>query len=307
MKSRTFSMHFMAALLLSFLFLLPAGTVLSFAENADSTHAYIVDQAGVLSDTEREELNTRLQEFRETNQFDLVIVTTTGLDPDDRQDYADDFYDYNGYGYGSDRDGILLLVNINVDGTYESGNSWISTCGSGISLFPYSTIQEMGQVLTPYLTACNYTTAFQQFITLSKAQYNSASSGDGWTDGDWDTDWDDSWNQDDYWNEDQSFSVGSSGWDVKVIIISALVVGIMGTVVVVLILKRQLISVRPARDAGRYVVDNSLHLRSSHDIFLYSHVTQTRRPQQTDNSGPGGGGGGIHTSSSGSHHGGGGF
>ncbi len=297
MKSRTFSMHFMAALLLLFLFLLPAGTVLSFAENADATHAYIVDQAGVLSDTEREDLNTKLQEFRETNQFDLVIVTATGVNPDDRQTYADDFYDYNGYGYGDNRDGILLLVNVNADGTYESGNSWISTCGSGISLFSYSTIQEMGQVLSPYLTAGNYATAFQQFITLSKAQYNSGTSGDGW---------DDSWNQDDYWNEDQLFSVGSSGWDAKVIIISALVIGVMGAVVVVLILKRQLISVRPARDASRYVVDNSLQLRNSHDIFLYSHVTQTRRPQQTDNSGPGGGGG-IHTSSSGSHHGGGGF
>lgn len=297
MKSRTFSMHFMAALLLLFLFLLPAGTVLSFAENADATHAYTVDQAGVLSDTEREDLNTKLQEFRETNQFDLVIVTATGVNPDDRQTYADDFYDYNGYGYGDNRDGILLLVNVNADGTYESGNSWISTCGSGISLFSYSTIQEMGQVLSPYLTAGNYATAFQQFITLSKAQYNSGTSGDGW---------DDSWNQDDYWNEDQLFSVGSSGWDAKVIIISALVIGVMGAVVVVLILKRQLISVRPARDASRYVVDNSLQLRNSHDIFLYSHVTQTRRPQQTDNSGPGGGGG-IHTSSSGSHHGGGGF
>lgn len=301
MKSRTFSMHFMAALLLLFLFLLPAGTVLSFAENADATHAYIVDQAGVLSDTEREDLNTKLQEFRETNQFDLVIVTATGVNPDDRQTYADDFYDYNGYGYGDNRDGILLLVNVNADGTYESGNSWISTCGSGISLFSYSTIQEMGQVLSPYLTAGNYATAFQQFITLSKAQYNSGTAGDGWDD-----DWDDSWNQDDYWNEDQLFSVGSSGWDAKVIIISALVIGVMGAVVVVLILKRQLISVRPARDASCYVVDNSLQLRNSHDIFLYSHVTQTRRPQQTDNSGPGGGGG-IHTSSSGSHHGGGGF
>ncbi len=306
MKNRTFSVHLMAALLLSFLFLLPAGTVLSFAENADSTQDYIVDQAGVLSDTEREDLNTRLQEFRDANQFDLVIVTTTGLDPDDRQDYADDFYDYNGYGYGADRDGILLLVNINADGTYESGNSWISTCGSGITIFSYDTIQEMGQVLTPYLLACNYSTAFQQFITLAKAQYNSGSYGDAWEDDDWADNWNDSWA--DSWNEDQSFSVGSSGWDVRVIVIAALVVGVMGTVVVVLILKRQMISVRPARDAGRYVVDDSLRLRSSHDIFLYSHVTQTRRPQQTDNSGPGGGGGGgIHTSSSGSHHGGGGF
>lgn len=293
MKSKLFKMHFMAVLLLSLLFLLPAGTVISFAENSGSTHDYIVDQAGVLSDTDREDLNTRLQNFREENQFDLVIVTTTGLDPDDRQTYADDFYDYNGYGYGTERDGILLLVNVNADGSYESGNSWISTCGSGITLFSYSTIQEMGRVLTPYLTAGNYTTAFQQFVTLSKAQYNSGSSEDNSWD-DWDDDWD----------EDTEFSVGSSGWDVKVIAITALVVGIMGTVVVVLILKRQLISVRPARDAGRYVVEGSLQLRDSHDMFLYSHVTQTRRPQQDDNSGPGGG---IHTSSSGSSHGGGGF
>ena len=43
-------------------------------------------------------------------------------------DYADDYYDYNGFGCGEDRDGALLLISM------EPRYVYISTCGSGLKI-----------------------------------------------------------------------------------------------------------------------------------------------------------------------------
>lgn len=42
---------------------------------------------------------------------------------------ADDFYDYNGYGYGEEGDGIIFLISM------EERKWQISTCGFGITAF----------------------------------------------------------------------------------------------------------------------------------------------------------------------------
>ena len=62
-------------------------------------------------------------------------------------------------------------------------------------------------------------------------------------------------------------------------------------------------TVRPRNSAESYVRENSMVLNDSHDIFLYSTVSQTERPQDDDNDS---GGSSTHVSSSGETHGGGG-
>lgn len=42
----------------------------------------------------------------------MAIVTVNSLDGKTAQAYADDYYDYNGYGYGENDDGILLLISM---------------------------------------------------------------------------------------------------------------------------------------------------------------------------------------------------
>lgn len=296
------------ATLLLLLLLFPVGLITAFATGestvTDDTDTWplptpVVDQAGVLTEEQKAELEQDIQTIRDTYRFDLVIVTTTGLDPDDRQSYADDFYDENGYGYGTDRDGALLLVNVQADKSYTSGNSWISTCGVGIATFSDHDIQEIGADLTPRLESGNYYDAFSRFLFLSRAKLNSAANEYG------------EWNEDGFftWGSSSSSDWSSSQWSLSsggrnyiMILGVALFVGVLGTVIIVIALRRQMISVKTARDASRYVVDGSLYLRQSYDTFLYSNVTRTERPKATnsDNSG-------FHTSSSGNSHGGGGF
>ena len=58
----------------------------------------LVDDADLLTDSEEQELNTELDEISEKQQCDVVVVTKNSLDGKSAQDYADDFFDYNGYG-----------------------------------------------------------------------------------------------------------------------------------------------------------------------------------------------------------------
>lgn len=67
----------------------------------------LVDRADLLSELEEEELEARLDEISERQQADVVVVTVNSLDGKSAQDYADDFYDYNGYGIGTDKSGWI--------------------------------------------------------------------------------------------------------------------------------------------------------------------------------------------------------
>lgn len=69
----------------------------------------VVDNADVLTDEEEAYFLERCQTFTDEYKCEIVIVTITDLEGKTAQEYADDFYDYNGYGYGENKDGILCL------------------------------------------------------------------------------------------------------------------------------------------------------------------------------------------------------
>ena len=59
-------------------------------------------------------------------------------------------------------------------------------------------------------------------------------------------------------------------------------------------------TVRMKPDAADYMVNGSLQITRSNDVFLYHQVTKTAKPKDDDS----GGGSSVHTSSSGETHGG---
>ena len=69
---------------------------------------YVYDETNSLSETDFKELNDYLSRISYQNHFDIVavIVNDTGrLTP---MEYADDFYDYNGFS----EDGCLFLLSL---------------------------------------------------------------------------------------------------------------------------------------------------------------------------------------------------
>lgn len=95
----------------------------------------MVDAAGMLEAGEVEELETLLDDISNKNNMDVVAVIVSDLEGKTAQEYADDYYDYNGYGYGESRDGILLLIDM-------GSRKWhISVCGEGITAFTDSGLE----------------------------------------------------------------------------------------------------------------------------------------------------------------------
>lgn len=235
--------------------------------------ARLVDEAGLLTAEEASALLMQLDEISERQQSDVVVVTVDSLEGKSAMAYADDYFDYNGYGMGSDQSGILFLISMRE-------REWrLSTKGSAISAYTDAGQEYITDLVTPKLSERDYSGAFEKFASLCDRFLTQAAKG--------------------------------APYDVRNMprepvsttqILIALVGGALLALVVVMVMRSSLRSVRPQPVADSYVRPGSLYISSSRDIYLYSTVSRTAR--QTSSSGSGGGGSSTHTSSSGSTHGG---
>ena len=238
----------------------------------------VVDNADLLTDSQEQELEGRLEELVDKYGCDAVIVTTDTIDGKTPMAYADDYFDYNGYGIGSGHDGVLFLLSM------EDRDWWISTCGEGIDIFTDWGIKFIGEQMLSDLKNGNYYEAFSKFTELSDDFMNEAQNGKPY----------------DIHNKYKTF-----GDKLRIVLIS-IGIGIVASLIVTFSLKGQLKSVKPNNQAKDYIRSGSLKITESKDVFLYKNVDRTVRETSGGSSSGGGGGSSTHTSSSGSTHGGGG-
>ena len=229
----------------------------------------LVDGADLLTDSEEITLLSMLDEISERQMLDVVIVTTNTLEGKSPMAYADDFYDYNGYGFGASYDGVLLLVSM------EDRDWWISTCGYGITAFTDYGIDCLADRFLSDLGNGYYADAFAVFAEGCDEYITMARNG-------------------------KPFDIGAEPFDASGALMIAVVIGLIAAFIVTASMKGQLKSVRQ-QSAGSYLKQDSMRITDSRDLYLYRNVSRVRR--QTESSG---GGSSTHTSSSGRSHGGGG-
>ena len=250
--------------------------ILAFPAFAEETHdARVVDNASLLTQSEVEELTAKLDEISERQQLEVVIVTTNTIDGKSPMAYADDYYDYHNYGYGANKDGVLLLLSM------EDRDWWISTTGYGITAFTDAGIQLIGKEIVQYLSEGDYYGGFNLFAEEADRFVTQAKTG-------------------------QPYDVGSlpkekkKFFDAKSALI-ALGIAAVIALVVVFSIKSKYKPVKFKSNASDYLVQDSFVLTGSFDNFLYSNVSKTARSDSSS-----GGGSSTHSGSSGTSHGGGG-
>lgn len=242
-------------------------------EGAEAHPPRLVDGAGLLTVSEKKTLTAKLGEIGSRQKLDVIIVTQNGLGGKPIRDFADDYYDYNGYGYGKGRDGILLLVDM------DSHKYWMTTHGSATDVFTDAGIDYIGDCFKDDLSDENYFGAFDTFADKCDEFITRA-------------------------NDDEPYDTDTLPRDPLSIlwIPLSVIIGFIIASIIVGGMKRKLKTVRPQNSANSYLKEGSLDLTESRDLFLYSTVTRTAIPKDDDS----GGGSSTHTSSSGSTHGGGG-
>lgn len=129
---------------------------------------HMVDNAGLLTAEQRTALNRKLKEYSEQCQCDISIVTVNSTEGKDVELYTVDFYDFNGFGYGSGRDGLMLLLSM-------EGRDWcVSRHGKSEYIFSQSVTDEMVGNISEYLSDNDYYTAFDKFADDYLYKYEHA-------------------------------------------------------------------------------------------------------------------------------------
>ena len=233
---------------------------------------YVNDYADLLSESEELDLNKKLLAYKNRYGLDAVIVTTNSTNGMNIREYADDFYDYNGYG----KDGILLVLDMN------NREWWFSTKGKGIQYFTDYGLDQIIDDMYDDLVRGDYYRAFSIYAKDVEEYTEHALNG----------------STIDYRTEKARFGMTN-------VALSAFI-GLFVSLITMLVLKGQLKSVSRQRLAHNYIVSNSFMLTGASDLFVNRHVTRSRRPEPPRSSGGSSYSGGsvTHTSSSGSTHGG---
>ena len=235
----------------------------------------VVDNGELLTDSQEKSLLELADQVSVKLDFDIVIITEAGLGGYTPRDYADDYFDYNGFGLGDNRDGVVLLVSM------EERDWYISTSGYGITAFTDWGIDFIGDRIVDNLGAANYYEAFLDYINLTEEFVKESQAGNAY-------------------DTNHSYEMPKTLTDYLMNILLGFVIALIITIVVMLYLRMQLRSVANQYSASNYLKKESVNYTKKQDLFMYRNISRTEKPDDD------GGGSSTHTSSSGSSHGGGG-
>lgn len=252
--------------------------------------ARLTDNASLLTEEEHETVAALLDAVSARCGADIVVVTTDSLDGKTPRDFADDFFDQNGFGTGEERSGVLLMVCMSTRDWY------ISTSGTGMTAVTAAGREYIAKQFLGDLGGGFYADAFTTFANECDDLFERAAQGDPYDDADADTVTDGSSDDDD---DDFVFD----GTAVAINLLIALVIAFVIALIVTGVMRAKLKTVRRQAAADSYVKAGSLNITESSDLFLYSHLDRRERPKDDDH---GGSDDGPHISSGGITHDGGG-
>ena len=239
----------------------------------------VYDYADLLTEEEEHSLYSKITSAIEKTNLDIVFVTINENDKASAQDYADDFFDYNGFGINSSRDGILFLIDM------DTRNVTLSTTGSAIVLFDDARIELMLDHAYNYASGERYNDAANQFVKDVENYFDAGKP-----------------ESNKHYNVDKNGNVireKSINWGIT--IIGSIIVA--SIIIFVLISKHKMIIA--AKYAHEYIDQSNIRVYTPIDTFLTTYTSKTRINDDSSSGSGSFGGSSTHTSSSGSSHGGG--
>ena len=183
--------------------------------------------------------------------------------------YADVVYENCQYGYGAEKDGLLLLISM------EDRDWAISTCGYGIKAFTDAGIEYISKQIKSDISDGNYAVAFDTYANLCDEFITQARNG-------------------------SPFDKGNlpRGPLSMIWIPISIAIGVVLALIIVGGMKGKLKTVRTQAAANSYLKKNSLAVTESSELFLYHNVIRSKKKGNASGSS-------THTSFSGTTHGGG--
>lgn len=210
----------------------------------------VYDFAGVLSDTDAENIRTRINAMIKENQLDaaVVFISESNWFDFDNEDFCKDFYDYNDFGCGPKHDGICFVINIATHrfAIFDTGQPTEYRV-AGKNLSKYET-----NILQPHFRSDQYADGIVECISEFERDFLYER----------DTPW---WQRPEYWI---AFGI-------------ALLVALGITTV----RAKRKCKIQKAVLATNYEVPNSFKLTIKRDTFVSTHTTKQYIPPSSSSSG----------------------
>lgn len=231
-------MSVVIAVLLCFLF-----SVSAFAVTPGER---LYDGADLLTAEEESILNDKLDTVSEKYQVDIVIAAVDSVGNYSVDEYIELFFDENGYGYGENHDGVLLLLAM------EEREYRILCNGFGAEAITLNESDSIGDAIVSSLSDGNYGDAFHEFIEKCEYQIDGEING--------------------------------FPFPFVKRLIMAFVIGIIVALIVTGVMIGQLKSVKRQLAAAEYQKEGSLNITNSNEIFLYHTLTRQKREKESTRS-----------------------
>lgn len=276
----------------------------SMAVWADQTGAVsgqprVFDQAGLFSETEIIQLEEKIAQCRKSTKMDVVIVSAYADGERSAEEYADDYYDYGGFGVGKKASGVLLLYYMDGPGQ-PGGECYISTAGTMINMLTDERIESILDDVYGDLGNRDFAGATEHFLEDVKAYVKEGVESGQYT-----------------YDRDTGEIVRYHSIRLYEVAIAMVIAGILAGSVCLDIKKRYAMK-QSSREVSNslqaYRADCAFHFSVAGDKMVNKYVRFVPIPRNTSSGSGGRGHSGssstgrstIHTSSSGSSHGGGG-
>ena len=244
---------------------------------ASDTEKWVVDKAGLLDEDELADLNDLSSQLSSAHNIRLAIVTTPdfqdsaifGIDFDgtDILDWEIAYFNQQSANLtdGSE-DGLLLAVSM-------ADRDWgIQSFGAAADTFNQYAREEIGSRFVDSLSDGDYYDAFETYLTLADEFLTEAENGEPYT----------------------AEHTYRESVPIPLIILGAFVLSLIISFIIVFTWKKSM-NTRIRQDgAGAYLEQGSFRLTGHSDIFLYHHISRTRKEKNDSQSH-----GSTHSSSSG--------
>ncbi|MEE0673095.1 MAG: TPM domain-containing protein [Enterocloster sp.] len=259
----------------------------------------VFDQAGLFSETEIIQLEEKIAQCRKSTKMDVVIVSAYADGKRSAEEYADDYYDYGGFGVGKKASGVLLLYYMDGPGQ-QGGECYISTAGTMINMLTDERIESILDDVYGDLGNRDFAGATEHFLEDVKAYVKEGVESGQYT-----------------YDRDTGEIVRYHSIRLYEVAIAMVIAGILAGSVCLDIKKRYAMK-QSSREVSNslqaYRADCAFHFSVAGDKMVNKYVRSVPIPRNTSSGSGGRGHSGsssagrstIHTSSSGSSHGGGG-
>ena len=254
-------------------------------------HEWVIDDASLYSENEIEQMKTMISEMVDTFQMDIGVLTTYDVPNSHGNDavtvdYADGFYENNGYGIGEDRAGVLFILDM------TNRYNYLSTAGTMADYLNDHRVEEILSSADEYLASGKYGNAMLAQLNMLK-RFLKAGIEEG------------------SFRYDIVTGKRLSGIYNKLTtneLIVAVACGIAAGLIMYLIVASSYLLKGKTYHYSLGKENVHVNMQRDDEVFIRERVTRTPIPRASGGGGGGGGGrgSGMHMSSGGMSHGGGG-